>query len=308
MQRETSVPLRFTPGQSLPRLTDHYAPGSVASLNAAVYHGVIGHTMKDALGFSRVGCIAVVGALMVCVLSACSSPADATWERLRETGSLRVGMDASFPPFESIAADGSLVGLDVDLARELGRRLDLEPHFVANLPYDGLYDALKAERVDIVISALAVDPSLMDDYAYSRVYFDAGQVLVSRVGQQIDGSMTDLGRQRLAVVLGTEGDREGRRWARRMAGLVVVQYGTPLQALSAVEGGETDVALVDHVSALQAIGDGDDLVIKGEPVIEVPYACAMRRDSVQLLRAVNEALAAMEVDGTMKALTYKWLR
>ncbi len=264
--------------------------------------------MIDGLGFSRVGHLALAGALIACVLIACSSPTDPTWDRVRETRTLRVGMDASFPPFESIAADGSLVGFDVDLARELSRRLDVEPRFVANLPYDGLYDALTAGRVDIVISALVVDPSRMGDYAYSRIYFDAGQVLVSRTEQRASDSMADLGGHRLGVVLGTEGDREGRRWARRLEGLVVVQYRTPARALSALEEGETDVVLVDHVSALQAMGEGKDLVIIGKPVVEVPYACAMRRDSVQLLRAVNEALVAMEDDGTMDALISKWLR
>lgn len=263
--------------------------------------------MIDTLGFSSMGRLGLAGVLAVCVLTACSSPADPTWERLQATKTVRVGMDASFPPFESIAADGSLVGLDVDLAREVARRLDLEPQFIANLPYDGLYDALTAERVDIVISALAVDPSRTEDYAYSNVYFDAGQVLVSRRGQQTVESMSDLEGRRLAVVLGTEGDREGRRRARRLKGLVIDQYRTAIQALRALERGETDVALVDHVSALQAVGEADDLVIVGEPVIEVPYACAMRRGSVHLLWAVNEALAAMEDDGTMEALISEWL-
>ena len=74
--------------------------------------------------------------LVIC-LAACAHPDD-TWDRVREAGVLRVGMDASFPPFEMIAADGTLVGFDVDLARELGRRLGVEVQFVANLPYDGL--------------------------------------------------------------------------------------------------------------------------------------------------------------------------
>ena len=252
--------------------------------------------------------ISIMGALIVGGLIACSAPTDPTWQRLQQTGKLRVGMDASFPPFESIASDGSLLGLDVDLARELSRRLDLEPHFVANLPYDGLYDALTAERVDIVISALAVDPSRMEDYAYSRVYFDAGQVLVSRAGEQTGASMADLAEHRLAVVLGTRGDQEGRRWARRLVDLELVHYQTPSQALRGLQAGETDVVLVDQVSALQAIGPESDLVIVEEPVITVPYACAMRQDSFELLQSVNEALAAMEDDGTMEALISKWLR
>jgi len=250
----------------------------------------------------------LAGMLAAVVLIACSSSADPTWQRLQQTGVLRVGMDASFPPFEYVAADGSLVGFDVELAREIGRRLDLEPRFVANLPYDGLYDALKAERVDLVISALAVDPSRMGDYVYSHVYFDAGHVLVSRTGERAVASMNELDGHRLAVVLGTEGDRIGRRWARRLADLVIVQYRTPDQALSAIEQGEAEVALVDHVSALEVIGEGRDLTIVGEQVTEVPYACAMRRESVELLKAVNRALLAMEDDGTMDALVAEWLR
>lgn len=250
----------------------------------------------------------LIGVLLICTVAGCSAPVDPTWKRLQETGTLRVGMDASFPPFESIAEDGSLVGLDVDLAREVSERLGLKPQFVANLPYDGLYDALTADRVDIVISALPVDPARMEDYAYSRVYFIAGQALVSRPGRQGVRSMTDLGGKRLAVVLGTEGDREGRRWARRQADLVVLQYRTPTQALTAVREGEADAAVVDRVSALQAVREGGSLIIVGDPVIAVPYACALRRDSVRLLEEVNDALAAMDDDGTMEALISRWLR
>jgi ABC-type amino acid transport substrate-binding protein len=268
----------------------------------------MGDAVLDRMRKSRLGLLILTGSLLVAALAACGSPVDTTWERLEETRTLRVGMDASFPPFASITPDGALAGLDVDLAWEISERLGFQPRFVPNLPYDGLYDALTADHVDVVISALPVDPSRTEDYAYSRPYFDAGQVLVVGTGQEEIASVSDLGGRRLAVVLGTVGDREGRRWARRLAGLVVIQYRTPREALQAVVQGETEAALVDHVSALDAMADEDGLTTVGDPVIEVPYACAMRRDSVQLLDAVNEALAAMEDDGTMEALIAKWLR
>jgi ABC-type amino acid transport substrate-binding protein len=216
-------------------------------------------------------------------------------------------MDASFPPFESIGPDGSLVGFDVDLAREVCRRLDLEPQFVANLPYDGLYDALTVRRVDVVVSALVINPARTGDYAYSTPYFDAGQVLVLPPGARAIRSVADLNGNRLAVVLGTAGDQAARRWARRLADLALVQYHTPAHALQAVEVGEADVALVDHVSALQAIGTGRRLQIVGEPVVTVPYAAAVRREDRRLLRAINEALGAMQDDGTMDRLVALWL-
>lgn len=220
-----------------------------------------------------------------------------------ESGVLRVGMDAGFPPFETIAADGTLVGFDVDLARELGRRLSVDVQFVANLPYDGLYDALAVGRVDVVISALVVSPARMDDFAYSIPYFDAGQVLVVREGESGIEEMADLSGCTLAVEFGTQGDLEARKRARRLPGLAVVPYQTAAEALAALAAGEADAALVDHVSALAATG----LVIVGDPVVEEPYAVAMRHDSRHLLRAINDALAEMEVDGTIEALIERWM-
>lgn len=250
----------------------------------------------------------VVGSVAACSLMGCGRVEDPTWERLQTTETLRVGMDASFPPFESVTSDGLLVGLDVDIAREVSRRLGVEPQFVANLSYDGLYDALTAQRVDLLISALVVKPARRGDYAYSRPYFDAGQVLVGVSGDARFTSMSDLEDHRLAVVLGTEGDRVARRWERRSTGLTVIQVRSATEALESVRRREVDAALVDRVSALQSTGSGTDLVIAGEGVTHVPYACAVRRENPRLLDAVNEALAAMEADGTMDALISDWLR
>ncbi len=287
----------------------------------------------------------IVHCSLLIVLSACTRP-DATWDRVRESGILRVGMDASFPPFETIAADGTLIGFDVDLARELGRRLGpalsgpvlsepvlseaegaegvegVEVQFVANLPYDGLYDALAVGRVDAVMSALVVNPARMADFAYSTPYFDAGQVLVAR--EKPDrfrktcqvSEVSDLDGCTLAVEFGTQGDLEARKWAQRLSDLAVVPYQTAAEALAAVAAGEADGALVDHVSALAATGKtlgvsenpkGFELVIVGEPVVEEPYAVAVRHDSQHLLRAINEALAEMEADGTLEMLVAEWL-
>ena len=262
----------------------------------------------------------------VICLAACART-DAAWDHVRESGVLRVGMDASFPPFETIAADGTLAGFDVELARELGWRLGptlsgaegIEVQFVANLPYDGLYDALAVGRVDVVVSALVVNPARMADFAYSTSYFDAGQVLVAR--EKPDRfrktcQVSDLDGCTLAVEFGTQGDLEARKWARRLSDLTVVPYQTAADALAAVAAGEADGALVDHVSALAATSktpavsenpEGFGLVIVGEPVVEEPYAVAVRHDSQRLLRAINEALAEMEADGTMETLVTEWL-
>lgn len=243
--------------------------------------------------------------LALLLLSSCS-PADRLG-RILETGMLRVGMDASYPPFEYLDGDGHLVGLDVDLGRELAGRLGVEARFVANLSYDGLYDALTADQVDVVISALYVDPTRMADFAYSRSYFNAGQVLVVRVDTADIAEMADLAGRTLVVEWGSEGDVAARTWARRLVGLTVLPCQTSEEALARVASGKADAALVDHLSALAGIGQGLPLRIVGDPVTDVLYAVAVRRQDGALLRAINNALTAMEEDGTLPRLRRQWL-
>src|SRR5258708_24291147 len=106
---------------------------------------------------------------------------DGTWQRVQQTGILRVGMDASYPPFADTAASpvGEPSGLDVDLANEIGRRLNLKVQ-IANLGFDGLYEALKTQQVDVLISALSFDPARSNEVIYTHPYVDSGQVIVSR--------------------------------------------------------------------------------------------------------------------------------
>ena len=253
--------------------------------------------------------VAALGLGLGLLLTACARQEDETWSRVAESGVLRVGMDASFPPFESIEADGTLSGLDVALAQELGRRLGVETQFVANLPYDGLYDALTARRVDVVISSLVIVPERQADFAYSTPYFDAGLVLVTRddeAGRAIKRT-GDLAGRVLAVEFGSTGDMEARRLARRLRGLVTRPYETADAALVAVADGQADAALVDHVSAMLGDDPARHLRIVEPPFAPEPYAVAMRADSPHLLQAINDALAAMADDGTLAALQGRYL-
>lgn len=246
---------------------------------------------------------------VILLMTACSLPGDAL-DQVLASGVLRVGMDASFPPFEYSDERGVLVGFDVDLARELASRLGqaqgqrLEVRLVANLSYDGLYDALSADQVDVVISALYADPTRMADFAYSVPYFNAGQVLV--VGPEAEGveGMQDLAGRVLAVELGSEGDVEARAWERRLVGLTVLPCQSADEVLARLVAHDADAALVDHLSAL-GWAEGD-LRIVGPPVTDEPYAVAVRRKDRALLEAINLALAQMEQDGTLEQLRQRW--
>ena len=107
-----------------------------------------------------------------------SGPAvDETWLKMQERGNWRVGMDPSFPPFETLDGEGAPIGYDVDLAREIAATWGLEAEIVA-IGYDSLLDALLVDRVDAVISAFPYNARMTKDVHYSPPYFEAGVRLV----------------------------------------------------------------------------------------------------------------------------------
>ncbi len=84
---------------------------------------------------------------------------DLTWQRILETGVMRVCTDPSWPPFEFIdERTGEIKGLDVDLASALAARLRPQGAAIraemVPVGFDSLYDALLAGRCDAVLSAL----------------------------------------------------------------------------------------------------------------------------------------------------------
>jgi polar amino acid transport system substrate-binding protein len=231
---------------------------------------------------------------------------DHTWAIIQQTGVLRVGMDASYPPFEEIdETTGELRGYDVELAREIGRRLDLEVQFV-NIGFDGLSDALIAKKVDTVISALPYDPLRTQDVFYTVSYFNAGLVLLVGEGEIEIGSVDDLTGKTLGVEWGSDSDAQGRRLVKRLDGLNLHPYPTPLDTLWGLKKGEVQAVLVDAVSAHHFIKHEGAVRIVGDSVTDESYVIAVGPTSTELLSALNAALLALRDDGTLIRLRDEW--
>lgn len=231
---------------------------------------------------------------------------DDTLAEVRRRGVLRVGLDASFPPFEALNEQGEVVGLDADLARAIGADLGVRVEFV-NIGFDGLYDALLARRVELVISGLPVDPRWTKDVAYSATYFNAGQALLVRgegAGAGIAGA-EDLAGQTVAVEWGSLADVEARRIGRTAPGLETLPQPTAREAVQAVLDGRAGAAIVDNVTARGALAAGDELRLV-TMLSDDWYAAAVRIDSRELLAAVNRTLRRLEESGEMAALQERW--
>jgi ABC-type amino acid transport substrate-binding protein len=231
-------------------------------------------------------------------------PQDLTWHRIQVNRDLYVGIDPSYPPFAEWTPE-QIVGLEADLAREIARRLGVQPQILI-MGYDGLYDSLYVGQVDMVISGLHVDPGRTDWVYYSRPYYDAGQILVSRADAPVQ-TIRQLDGKTVAVELASAGDLAAQQWQRRLHALHVERFMLPDDAMQAVQTGDTDAALVDTVSARLYLEQHDGLAMATRTTIPDGYVIAMRRQNYRLTSAVDRLLADMTADGTLDAIIARWL-
>ena len=219
-------------------------------------------------------------------------------------GEMRIGVDASYPPFAVATAD-DLFGLDIDLGRELGKRLEIDVRFV-NMGFDGIYDSIRADQVDVVISALRIESGRMDEVLYTQPYFNAGLMLVSSMADPIT-EMNALAGRSLAFEFGSEADAEARQWSRRIADFESQPYELPEYALDAARLGIADAALVDAVSYGLYRRDHPEWNASADYVTDALYAIAVRIDRGAMADAVNRALRSIMEDGTLDEIIRRWL-
>jgi len=237
---------------------------------------------------------------------AVQEPEDRVWSRIERTGTWRVGMDPSFPPFEILDGMGEPMGFDVDLARTIAAGWGAEVTF-EGIGFDGLLPALWASKADAVISALPMDPRMSRDVAYSIPYLEAGLLLVVTRGTTDISSPDDLTARRVAVEWGSEGDVQGRALRRRLTDMVLLPLPLPEDALSAVVSGEADAALVDAITLRQFGREQGSLISVGDPIVSIPYVIAVPVDAPRLLEEVNDALVRLRESGELGRLEAHWL-
>lgn len=236
---------------------------------------------------------------------------DATWTRIVNTGAFRIGIDPSFPPFESDDGKGNLSGLDIALANQM--TADWSKEIVTTTirlqyvytGFDGLYDALKAGQFDAILSALPYDPTKTEDVSFSHSYFDGGPLVIVREDDTTTKSWYNLADESVGVELGSSGDAFARRWQRRLK-YDLREYSTPVDALNALRAGTVAGVFTDFITYADFAKTRGGVRPVGDPLSNELYVIAVRKDSPTLLAEINAVIDAMKHDGRMDLLQKEW--
>lgn len=233
------------------------------------------------------------------------TPVDRTWERVVASGTLRVAIDPSYPPFASGPGDDP-TGFDADLARRLAERLGVTVVFVPT-PLDNLYDVLHIRTVDVTISALTVRPEERGRVRYSQPYLEAGPRILVRADAPFR-ELADLGGQMVGAELGSDGDLAARRLVRRLPDLRLdSSFETGDAALAALLDGRLAAASFDGIAALTILNAHPELRALPSPD-PAPLVFAVPQDATVLQARLDDALAGLAADGALAELVRRWFQ
>lgn len=246
------------------------------------------------LGLSILLGIAILGAALLCSLY------------LRPQPKLIVGLDPTFPPFETREADGKYVGFDIDLVRSLGEILRCKVEF-REIPFRDLLISLRNGTVQLVISGMPIRADRQELADFSHHYYDATQVVVMLVEDARQPARPeDVATWRLAVQLGTTGafEAESIKGSDQDPTLHEMEQLTELFAMLGKR--EVDALIVDRQVAARYAAQDPGLKVATLAFWEEKYGVAVQKGQAELLVKIDRALADwLQSPAYEQALT-KW--
>jgi ABC-type amino acid transport substrate-binding protein len=251
---------------------------------------------------STVGILALVlvASLTACSASHAAPKATDEFSAIKSTGTMQVGIEAAYPPFNFFDKQNNLQGFDVDVTQAIAKKMGIKVQYVPT-PWESIIGGLLAKKYDIIISSMAITDARKQTVAFTDPYYHTGSQLFAHTNTTITDP-TQLTGKKIGVAIGTTFAIKAKE-----LGATVVTYTTDLLAFEDVQNGRLDGLLTDGPVGNYAIKQhGYDIKQVGTPLIQAAAGIAMRKSEPAFLAAVNKALKEIQTDGTYTSISQKW--
>jgi polar amino acid transport system substrate-binding protein len=255
--------------------------------------------IKEAIMKKKIFAAALAAMMTVTALAGCGSSADKS-----AGGTLTVGTNAAFPPFEYVGDDGNPDGFDIALIKAIGEKIGMEVQ-IQDMEFDSLVSSI-GNKIDVAIAGMTVTEERKKTVDFSDSYYEAVQDVLVPKGAAI-ATADDLKGLKIGVQLGTTGEFI----AEEIEGAEISAYNKAVDAVNDLNNGRVDCVIVDKNPA-EVFGaqfpDKIDVVAGTQFDFEPEnYAIALPKGNTELATKINNALKELKEDGTYDALVKKYI-
>ncbi len=245
--------------------------------------------------------------VLTLVLAACGGKTDTVAEGGAGADKVyRMGVNAAFAPFESVAADGKLQGFEIELAQAVADAAGMKVE-MGNTPWEGIFNGLANGDSDFLMSAITITEQRKASMDFSEPYFEATQLVVLPSGKNI-AKAEELKGMKVSVLAGSTGDTI----AQKLMGPTstdIKRFESLDLALKELENGGVQATIGDNgvVANFITHNGGDKLaVIEGIDFDKEYYGIAVRKGDTELLEKINGGIRKVKEEGTYQKIYEKY--
>lgn len=217
----------------------------------------------------------------------------------RDDNKLILATEAGFAPYEYYQ-DGEIVGVDIDIAREIALSLGKEL-VIKDVSFDFIINEIKSGKSDIGAAGMSITKERLEEVDFSVEYAVSNQVVIVPMDSKIT-SIDQISNQRIAVQLGTVADSYVNE---NYKDATVIRQKKYLSMVEDLKAGKVDLIIMDLLPASEIVKSNDGLKILDEYLFTDKYGMAIKKGNKELLDKVNDVLTRLMSEGKIEEYSIK---
>ena len=226
--------------------------------------------------------------------------------------SLRIGIEATYPPFAFKTPDGKISGFDYDIGNALCAEMKVKCEWVEQ-EFDGLIPSLKVRKVDAVLSSMSITEDRLKSLDFSKKYYHTPGKLAMQAGSEIKDPLVDLKGKKVGVQRASTYDRFASDQFEA-AGIEVVRYASQNEAFLDLASGRLDATLADIINIDEGFiktPAGKGFALVGPDFNDPKYfgngaGIAVRKGDSENAARISAAIDAIRANGTYQGVQAKY--
>ncbi len=206
---------------------------------------------------------------------------------------LKVGTSPDFPPFEYVAANGTIMGFDIELMRLIAKKSGYDDIEIVSMDFDSLIPALEQGQIDVIAAGMTITEEREKRVDFSIPYWEADQAILVRVGSGFKPQrVEDLEGKTVGVQTGTTAaDYLKSLVDEKGLNINIKEYSSYVLAIQDLLAGRIDAVMVDTpVAKMFEKRYKDKLAIAIIVKTGEKYGFAVQEGNKELLEKINKTL------------------
>ncbi|MCJ2164124.1 MULTISPECIES: transporter substrate-binding domain-containing protein [unclassified Pseudodesulfovibrio] len=231
-----------------------------------------------------------------------------TLEKIVQSGTLRVGLEAGYMPFEMTDKKGNVVGFDVDMVTEMAKSMGVKLEII-NTAWDGIIPGLLSDKYDLIASGMTINQERNLKVNFANPYIVVGQTaLISAKDADTITSWKDLNKEGVIITskLGTTGEQAAKRLFPKAT---YKSFEMEDQAMLEALNGKATATVYDlPMTSIFFAQRGKEAGMKflDEPFTYEPLGWAINKGDPDFLNWLNNFIVQIKNDGRYERIYTKW--